>query len=311
MKTLAVKYRPTTFSQVVGHHYITTILEQQIKTDTPTNAYLFCGPSGIGKTTVARIFANYLTENHPVIEYNGSNMTGVEDARELEIEARRAPIYGKYKVYIIDECHMLTKNAWNSMLKMLEEPPMYTVFIFCTTEPNKIPKTILSRMQIFEFSPPTVDLVYTHLMNICEDFEMLHMGDVCSTVANNTKNIREAISQLEKVIDYLQTDNDNFNSEVVFHEILKLPEDAELINLDIAVERKDEKSLITTYEKLVNGGISIDSLVNIHLNYLIDNYLEKKTKETKWMIKVLTECKKGPISLLTVKAAILNAVWSA
>ena len=152
-QSLAVKYRPQAFSDVVEQGTVRCILEQQIATDTIKHAYLFCGGAGTGKTTCARLFAKEINKGvgNPV-ELDAASNNSVEDVRTLIQQSRLATIDGsRYRVYILDECHALSNSAWQAMLKLLEEPPATAIFIFCTTDPQKIPKTILSRVQRYDF----------------------------------------------------------------------------------------------------------------------------------------------------------------
>lgn len=149
---LAVKHRPKYFNEVVGQSHVTEILESQIKNSNIAHAYIFAGPSGDGKTTTARIFANTLNNNGGgIIEIDGASNNGIENIRELRDSCQFKPIGTPYKIYIIDECHMLSTGAFNGLLKTLEEPPSHCIFIMCTTDPHKIPATILSRCQRFDF----------------------------------------------------------------------------------------------------------------------------------------------------------------
>lgn len=303
--TLATKYRPTTFDEVVGHSYIKDILNNQIKNNRYVNTYLFCGPSGIGKTTIARIFGNKLTNGEPVIEYNGSNMTGVEDARELEVQARKAPLVGENKVFILDEAHRLTGNAWDSMLKLLEEPPANTIFIFCTTDPHKIPSTIISRLQVFEFLPPNEDEILDKLLDICsKEATQQSNREMCEAIISKTTNIREAISILEKSIEYGCCSDFNFNRMIT--QIIGVPPKQVFIELDNAIDQGDVNSILINYKNLVDSGISITTLVNLHMNYLIDNYLENGDEMKLWMINSLVEVKKHPIDMITIKAILFQ-----
>ena len=165
--TLAVKYRPKTFDDVVEQEAIKIILLEQIKTNSFKHAYLFCGPAGCGKTTAARIFANELNKGlgNP-IEVDAASNNGVDNVREIIDNAKRKSLDSEYKVYIIDECHMLSTGAWNAMLKLLEEPPKSTIFIMCTTDPQKIPATILSRVQRYDFSKISLDKIVERLKYI-------------------------------------------------------------------------------------------------------------------------------------------------
>ena len=169
MKALAIKYRPKTFDDVVEQSEIKTILQEQLSTDTHKNCYLFTGGAGTGKTTCARIFANELNngEGNP-IEIDAASNNGVESVREIIDGAKFKAIDSRFKIYILDECHMLSTGAWNAMLKIIEEPPAQTIFIFCTTDPQKIPATILSRVQRYDFRRITFDSVVDRLKYICE-----------------------------------------------------------------------------------------------------------------------------------------------
>lgn len=178
-QTLAVKYRPKTFDDVVEQTAIKDILTDQIATGTFQHSYLFCGPAGCGKTTAARIFASEINEGkgNP-IEVDAASNNGVENVREIIDGARRKALDSDYKVYIIDECHMLSNGAWNAMLKLLEEPPKTTVFIMCTTDPQKIPATILSRVQRYNFSKISLDNIIGRLQHIliAENEEIMDQG---------------------------------------------------------------------------------------------------------------------------------------
>lgn len=168
--TLAVKYRPKSFDDVVEQSAIKDILEEQIRTNSFKHAYLFCGPAGCGKTTAARIFANDMNEGkgNP-IEVDAASNNGVDNIREIIESARKKALDSDYKVYIIDECHMLSTGAWNAMLKLLEEPPKTTIFIMCTTDPQKIPATILSRVQRYDFSKISLASIIDRLKYILDE----------------------------------------------------------------------------------------------------------------------------------------------
>ena len=149
---LAVKYRPSTFEDMTEQSAIKDILENQINTKTFQHGYLFTGPAGTGKTTSARIFAHMINDGkgNP-IEVDAASNSGVDNIRQIIEDAKRKPLDAEYKIFIVDECHSLSNGAWQALLKTLEEPPKFTIFILCTTDPQKIPNTILSRVQRYNF----------------------------------------------------------------------------------------------------------------------------------------------------------------
>jgi len=176
MISLAVKYRPQVFADVVSQDSIKTILQNQIESGDFKNAYLFCGGAGTGKTTTARIVAKEMNNGKGTpIEIDGASNNGVDNIREMIEKSKSKALDCKYKVFIIDEVHMLSTGAFNALLKTLEEPPAGTIFILCTTDPQKIPNTILSRVQRFDFKRiPTQQIVERHKYIIeCENTEII------------------------------------------------------------------------------------------------------------------------------------------
>ena len=150
------KYRPQKFSEVLGQDHIVKVLESSIKLDRIAHAYIFSGSRGTGKTSIARILAKELgTSMNDISEIDAASNTGVDNIRSLNESVNTLPFDSKYKVYILDEAHMLSKGAWNALLKTLEEPPAHVIFILATTEFEKIPETVISRCQTFSFKKPT------------------------------------------------------------------------------------------------------------------------------------------------------------
>lgn len=203
--SLAVKYRPKSFDDLTEQSAIRDILCNQIETDTIVHGYLFTGPAGTGKTTSARIFANMINKGkgNP-IEIDAASNSGVDNIRGIIEDAKRKPLDAEYKVYIVDECHSLSNGAWQALLKLLEEPPKFTIFILATTDPQKIPGTILSRVQRFQFNKISNKGIVERLDYILEqerkedaahDIEAL---EYIAKVANG--GMRDSITLLDKCL---------------------------------------------------------------------------------------------------------------
>lgn len=206
MESLASKWRPKSFAEVVGQPVIVSILSRQIETKTFKQAYLFVGPPGCGKTSMSRIIANSINngESEP-IEIDAASNNGVDAIRDLIDDAQQTAIDADYKVYIIDECHMLTTAAWNAGLKLIEEPPSHVIFIFCTTNPDKIPETILTRVQRFDFNRISNVDISNRLAYILNEevVNCKYDEDALNRIANLSNGfMREAISLLDKCLSY-------------------------------------------------------------------------------------------------------------
>jgi len=208
----ARKYRPTDFTNVVGQAHVTKTLENAIINNQISHAYIFCGPRGVGKTSCARIFANRINniseENKEdgafnIFELDAASNNSVDDIRELVNQTRIPPQKGKYKVYIIDEVHMLSKSAFNAFLKTLEEPPKYCVFILATTEKQKLIPTILSRCQIFEFNRISLNDIVIHLSSIVKKENIKVDERSIQLIANSSDGaLRDALSTFDKIISF-------------------------------------------------------------------------------------------------------------
>ena len=222
----ARKYRPQNFSTVVGQSHITTTLKNAIKNNQLAHAFLFCGPRGVGKTTCARILAKTINcENqgkdgeacnkcHSCVSFNegtslniheldAASNNSVDDIRSLVEQVRFAPQAGKYKVYIIDEVHMLSSSAFNAFLKTLEEPPPYAIFILATTEKHKILPTILSRCQIFDFRRMSIDSIVNHLSSIASKENIQAEEDALHIIAQKCDGgMRDALSMFDRLASF-------------------------------------------------------------------------------------------------------------
>lgn len=200
------KYRPKKFSEVLGQEEIVSVLERSIKTKSITHAYLFSGGRGTGKTTVARIFAAGIeTASADLYEIDGASNRGIDDVRALREAVRTVPFESPYKVYIIDEAHMLTPPAWNALLKTIEEPPAHVVFILATTERDKVPETIVSRCQSFTFHQPTIADLKAHAIDIAKREGVSLDGPGAEIVAMmGDGSYRDTLSVLEKVLAHAE-----------------------------------------------------------------------------------------------------------
>lgn len=203
MRNLAAIYRPTKLDDVVGQESPKKILRNHLSTIVKSS-YIFVGSAGTGKTTCARIFAHELNGNSNIYEINAADNTGVDGVRKIISDARHKPIGTKYKIFILDECHMLTVQAWNALLKLVEEPPDSVVLLFCTTDPRKIPNTITSRTLRLDFSRIDIDAVTDRLLWILAqegitgvDREPLRY---IAQLANG--GMRDAITMMDKVLGY-------------------------------------------------------------------------------------------------------------
>lgn len=265
-------YRPSKFSEVVGQDYIVKILKNTIKNKKVAHAYLFAGPRGTGKTTIAKLFAKAINcesfdeeacdecssclafkeGNHPdIIELDAASNNGVDDIRELIDQVSYAPIIGKYKVYIIDEVHMLTPQAFNALLKTLEEPPAHVVFILATTDPQKIIPTVLSRCQRYNFSKISNLNMKKKMIEILDKENLKYEEKALDEVALLAEGgMRDALSILEQVLSY--------NNEGVYLEdiqkIFGLSTKEEKVNLLIDVH-KNITEAISTLREMYNYGI--------------------------------------------------------
>lgn len=198
------KYRPKNFAEVVGQDHVVAVLKKAIKEGTVAHAYLFSGGRGTGKTTVARIVANELgTTSKDLYEMDAASNRKIDDFRELNDSVHTLPFESKYKVYIIDEVHMLTKEAFNAFLKTLEEPPRHVIFILATTEVDKLPDTIVSRCQTYTFNTPTRAVLTSAIAHVAKGEGVTLDNDAAELIAILAEgSFRDALGTLQKVLSY-------------------------------------------------------------------------------------------------------------
>lgn len=266
-QSLAVKYRPRTFGEVVSQESIIKILKRQLDVGDIRNTYLFCGSSGCGKTTVARAFANAINNGiGSPIEIDGASNNGVDNVKQIIKSASERSIDSKYKIYIIDECHMLTTQAWNAFLKCIEEPPTYTIFIFATTDPQKIPSTILNRVMRFNFTRIASDKIRDRLIYICNQEHYLNYEDACDYISRISNNqMRDAIATLEKCADY----STDLSIENVMNAIGSYSYDVFFDLVNFIVDGNTEQ-VINILNYLYNKGNDPKLFVDQFLSFVLD-----------------------------------------
>ncbi len=198
------KYRPKSFKEVIGQDHVVNTISNSLKTGKIAHAYLLCGPRGIGKTTVARIIASELGSSaNDIYEMDAASNRGIDDIRNIRESVQTMPFDSKYKIYILDEVHMFTKDAWNALLKTIEEPPNHVIFILATTELEKIPETIVSRCQTFIFRKPTDAILSSVVTNVAEKEGYQLENGVAELIALLAEGaFRDALGILQKVISF-------------------------------------------------------------------------------------------------------------
>ncbi len=214
------KYRPKSFSEVLGQDHIVKVLESSIKTDKISHAYLFVGTRGTGKTSVARIFATSIGASvNDLYEIDAASNRGIEDIKLLREGVRVLPFDSKYKVYIIDEVHMLSKDAWGALLKTLEEPPKHVIFILATTELHKVPETIISRCQVFTFKKASEAICKKMLTDVAssEGYDLDGgSAELLAILADGS--FRDGLGELQKVLNFSGKDGKSKNNTKITRE---------------------------------------------------------------------------------------------
>ena len=269
-KALAIKYRPQTFEDLTEQSAVVTILTNQIETNTIKHGYLFCGGAGTGKTTSARIFANMINKGAGTpIELDAASNNSVEDIRRLTEDAQTQSIDSEYKVFVIDECHSLSNQAWQAMLKTLEEPPAKAIFIFCTTNPEKIPQTILSRVQRYNFQRISQEGIVQRLLYIlrCEGaIASTHLVEAVEYIAKIADGgMRDAITLMDKCL--------SFSSDLTVENVIKalgVTDYNTMFDLNNAFFEKDKQKLIKIVSGVYSSGMDLKLFIKNYFEFLLD-----------------------------------------
>ena len=301
----ARKYRPMSFDSVVGQQALTTTLKNAVKSGKLAHAYLFCGPRGVGKTTCARIFAKAINCEHPTVdgeacnecesckafaegrsynifELDAASNNSVENIKSLMEQTRIPPQVGSYKVFIIDEVHMLSTAAFNAFLKTLEEPPTHVIFILATTEKHKILPTILSRCQIYDFERMTVPNIISHLKNVAEKENIQYEEEALAIIAEKADGgMRDALSIFDQAASFSQG---NITYQKVIEDLNVLDADNYFNIVSLALENKVSEIMVLLNDVL-NKGFDGGHLVNGLASH-VRNVLMAKDAQTLPLLEV-------------------------
>lgn len=331
-KALYRTYRPSTFDEVVGQQHIVKTLKNALATNKLAHAYLFTGPRGTGKTTMAKLFAKALNcedglgnicnecknckaiieGSHPdVLEIDAASNRGINEIRDLIDKVKYAPILGKYKVYIIDEVHMMTTEAFNALLKTLEEPPEQVIFILATTEPHKILPTILSRCQRYDFSKVSDEDIKTRLQIVLEKENIEYNDDAVNLIINLADGgMRDALSILDQVLAY---SGNKLDEEDVLN-IFALESKQEKMALLNSIAHGDVCDVLNRLNKYISKGSDIKKLTNDLLLILKDLLVFSYTRRSDYLQAISGEEVKELLPLIsTTKATemidvLMNAI---
>lgn len=303
-RALTRTYRPQTFDDVVSQEHVSNTLKNAIAQDRLSHAYMFCGPRGVGKTTMARVLARTinqiddqidgesLSQTLNVVEIDAASNNKVEDVHHLREIVRVPPQSGKYKIFIIDEVHMLSKQAFNALLKTLEEPPPHAIFIFATTEPHKVLPTILSRVQRFDFKRISVDEIVSRLEVICAkegitiDKESLH------TIARKADGaLRDALGLMDQAIAFCGMNIEYAN----LTEALNVVGNDQLFEFTQSISDRDSNSGLLLVDRLLKEGVDIQEFL-VSLTVHIRNLYVAKQSQRMHMVEATDETKQRYIN---------------
>lgn len=303
------KFRPVQFDEVKGQEHIVTTLRNQIKTGRIGHAYLFCGTRGTGKTTVAKLFAKAVNCEHPidgnpcmecascraiaeqssmnVMEIDAASNNGVDNIREIREQVQYSPAEGRYKVFIIDEVHMLSIGAFNALLKTLEEPPEYVIFILATTEPQKIPITILSRCQRYDFRRITIETIYNRLAELMNEEQVQAEAKALRYVAKmGDGSMRDALSLLDQCVAFY------LGEELTYERVLDVLGASDISIFQHLLElllAQDVTTIMSLVEKIILEGKELNQFISDFIWYLRNLLLVKSSDDLENVLDMSAE----------------------
>ena len=262
---LAQKYRPQSFDEVIGQDVSVKILQKQIANKNYSHSILFAGNAGCGKTTCARIFANQI--DGEIFELDCASHNGVADIKEIIEKARIKSLIHEYKVFILDECHTLSSAAWPALLITLEENLPHAIFIFCTTDTQKIPSTIISRVQRFNFLPISESLISEQLKSICAKENLTIDNESISIIAKvSNGSLRQSLTNLDKCIMYGDLTKENILK------VLNVVSTSVLDDLTKAIQNKEIQAIIDLVEQIYTNGYELHQFVKQYLDYAVETH---------------------------------------
>lgn len=267
MQSLAVKYRPQTFEEICSQNYIKEILTRQLQTNNIKHCYLFAGSSGTGKTTIARAFANKINKGYgSPIEIDAASHNSVDDVRAIIEDSCLRSIDSEYKILIVDEAHSITTQGWQAFLKTLEEPPEKTIFMFCTTNPEKIPVTIQNRVMRFNLTKIPTNEIYNRLRYVCEKENIIDNENCCDYIAKLANGgMRDALSYLEKASDYSKV----LTIENLLN-ILGTYDFETFLSLTNSIIDVDQGKVIQIVSEIENSGKDLKNFVDEYLKFIFE-----------------------------------------
>jgi len=266
-QTLAVKYRPQTFEDVCGQTITVKILERILESGSLKHTYLFAGDSGCGKTTCARIFANRVNGGvGSPIEIDAASNNGVDQVRAIVESSYQRDLAGEYKIFIIDECHAITPEGWKAFLKCIEEPPEYTIFIFCTTEPQKLPQPILNRLQRYNFTKIDSATIKARLELICQKEGFTNYEKTCDLISKTTHGcMRDAVMKLDQCADF----SHDLNVDVA-KQVLSGVSFESMFKLTWALQNKQEDEMLKQIDEMHDSGEDLKGFIDSYLEFVLD-----------------------------------------